>query len=71
MEYRCDNLLGKLNFLTLHSRRRQPDVFLINIFIGSKCCPYVPETVGLRVPTRNISNFTRLSVSSNHCPLAS
>jgi hypothetical protein len=40
---------------TLHIRRRHIDaLLLINAFCGTKYCPSVLETVGLRVPTRNI-----------------
>jgi hypothetical protein len=44
-----------LNLQTLYIRRRHFDaLFLINAFCGTKYCPSVLETVGLRVPTRNI-----------------
>jgi hypothetical protein len=58
-EYHYDNLLERLNLLTLHNRHRHFDaLFLINVFIGTKCCPSVFETVGIRVHTLNIGNFT-------------
>jgi hypothetical protein len=42
--------------MTLHIRRRHSDVlFLINMFSGSVCSPSVLETVGIRVPTRNVT----------------
>jgi hypothetical protein len=60
VEYRYDNMLEKLNLQTLHIRRRHFDaLFLINVFSGSKHWPSVLETVGIRVPTRNIVTLTR------------
>jgi hypothetical protein len=71
VEYHYDNVLGKLNLQTLHIRRRHFDaVFLINVFSGTKQCPSVLETVGIRVPTRNIRNFNTFSCSLSHCPSA-
>jgi hypothetical protein len=53
--HRYDNLLERLNFPILHSMRHYSiALFLINIFIGTKCCPSALETVGIRVRTRNI-----------------
>jgi hypothetical protein len=60
-----DNLLERLNLLTLHNRRRHS-----NAFSGAKCCSSVLKTVGLRVPARNMGNFTVFSCSSSHCPSA-
>jgi hypothetical protein len=46
MEYHCDNLLERLNLLTLHNRPLHFDaLFLMNICIGTKYCPSVLETV--------------------------
>jgi hypothetical protein len=71
IEYHYDIILEKLNLQTLHIRRRHIDaLFLINAFCGTKYCPSVLETVGLRVPTRNIRNFTTFSCSFSHCPSA-
>jgi hypothetical protein len=71
IEYHYDITLEKLNLQTLHIRRRHIDaLFLINSFCGTKYCPSVLETVGLRVPTRNIRNFTTFSCSFSHCPSA-
>jgi hypothetical protein len=40
VEYHYDNLLEKLNLLTLHIRHRHSDtLFLINFFYGAKCFP--------------------------------
>jgi hypothetical protein len=69
--YNIINILDKLNMQTLHVRWRHIDtLFLINIFRGTKFCPSVLEAVGLRVPTRNIRNFSTLSCSSSYCPTA-
>jgi hypothetical protein len=71
IEYRSENISEKLNLQTLHIRRRQVDILLlINVFSGTKHCPSVLETVGIRVPTRNIRNFTTFSCSFTHCPSA-
>jgi hypothetical protein len=70
MEYHYDHLLERLNLLALHNRRRHFEaLFLINVFSATKCCSSVPEIVGLRVPTRNIRNFTIFTSSSSHWPL--
>jgi hypothetical protein len=71
VEYHYDNILDKLGFQTLHIRRLHFDaLFLRNAFSGTKHCPSVLETVGIRVPTRNIRNFTTFSCSFSHCPSA-
>jgi hypothetical protein len=71
VEYHYDNILEKLNLQTLHIRRRHFDaLFLINAFSGTKYCSSVLETVGIRVPTRSIRNFTAFSCSFSHCPSA-
>jgi hypothetical protein len=37
--------------------------YLINVFSGTKHCPSVLETVGIRVPTRNIRNpFNKMCI---------
>jgi hypothetical protein len=69
--YHYINTLYKLTVQTLHVRRRHIDaLFLIYVFRGTKFCPCVLETVGLRVPTRNIRSFSMFSCSSSHCPTA-
>jgi hypothetical protein len=61
MEYHYDNVLERLNLLTLHNRRRHIDaLFLINAFSAIKCCASVLEMVGFRMPPRNIRNLTYL-----------
>jgi hypothetical protein len=69
VKYHYGNLSERLNLLTLHKRRRHFDaLFLINVFSGTKCCPSLLETDGLRIPTRNICNFDMFTCSSSHCP---
>jgi hypothetical protein len=71
IQYNYDNLPEKLNFQTLHIRRRHSDaLFLINLFSGAKYCSSVLSTVGIRVPARNIRNFTMFNCPSSHRPLA-
>jgi hypothetical protein len=41
--------------------------FLINVFTGTKYFLSVLETVGIRVPTRNIGKVTMFSCSFSHC----
>jgi hypothetical protein len=44
-------------------------VFLAQVYSGSKFCPSVLETVGLRVPPRRIRDFAlfRVCSSSKNC----
>jgi hypothetical protein len=66
-------ILNSLNFRTLHSRRRHLDaLFLINAFRGKINCPSISDTVGIRVPTRHIREFSIFNVSSalKHSPSA-
>jgi hypothetical protein len=54
MEYHYNNLLEKLNLLTLYVRRRQFDtLFLTNVFSGALhvCYPSLLETAGIHVST--------------------
>jgi hypothetical protein len=60
-----------INFRTLHPRRRHLDsLFLINVFKGKINCPCILDTVGIRVPTRQIREFYTFNVSSalKHSP---
>jgi hypothetical protein len=67
VEYHYENTLQQLNLQTLHIERRHFNaLLLINVFSGTKYCPSVLETVGIRVPTRNIRNFTTFSCSFIH-----
>jgi hypothetical protein len=71
VDYHYINTLDKLNLQTLHVRRRHIDaLLLINVFRDTKFCPSALKVVGLRVPTRNIRNFSTFSCSSSNCPTA-
>lgn len=71
MDYHYVNMLNKLKLQTLHFRRRHIDaLFLISVFKGVSNCPSVLETVGIRVPSRNIRNFSMFCSASSHCPSA-
>jgi hypothetical protein len=54
--------------IIINKRRHFEALFVINVFIGTKCCPSVLETVDIRDPTRNIRNFSMFSCSFSHCP---
>ena len=70
-DYHYIDALDKLKLPTLHTRRRQIDaLFLIRTFNGSLNCPSVLETVGIRVPSRNIRNYSMFCCSLSHCPTA-
>jgi hypothetical protein len=45
-------------------------IIIVFIISGIEHCPSVLETVGNRVPTRNIRNFNTFSFSFSHCPSA-
>jgi hypothetical protein len=53
-------------------RHRIDALFLTQVYSGSKFCPSVLETVGLRVPPRRICDFALFSVCSSckKCPSA-
>jgi hypothetical protein len=71
VEYHYDTILEKLNLQTLHIKHRHLRALSFNnTFIGIKYCPPMLETVGIRVPTRNIRNFTTFSSSFSHYPSA-
>jgi hypothetical protein len=43
--------------------------FVINVLLGSKSCPSTLDIIGLRVPTRNLRDFSLFHVSSyKNCP---
>jgi hypothetical protein len=68
-----DLILSRLHFRTLYSRRRHlHDLFLINIFKGKINCHSNMDTVGIRVLTRQVREFSTFSVSSalRHSPSA-
>jgi hypothetical protein len=65
--------LQELTLYTLSARRHRLDaVFLTQVYSGSKFCPSVLETVGLRAPPRCIPDFALFSVCSSckNCPSA-
>jgi hypothetical protein len=65
-DYNYEDILVRLNFLTLHLRRRHLDVlFLINVFEGKISCSPVFDTVSLRIPTRSIRDYTTFTVHRN------
>jgi hypothetical protein len=50
--------LHHLNFHTLCNRRLHlEEFFLIDVYSGFTSCPFLLETVGVRVPTRNFRDF--------------
>ncbi|PNF19683.1 hypothetical protein B7P43_G05097 [Cryptotermes secundus] len=71
IDYHYFSILDKLNLQTLDVRRRHIDaLFLINVFRGTTYCSSVLDAVGLRVPSRNIRNFSTFSCSFSRCPTA-
>jgi hypothetical protein len=69
--YSYANALHVLNLRTLHNRRHQLDaIFVINVLLGSKSCPSTLDIIGLRVPTRNLRDYSLFHVSSyyKNCP---
>jgi hypothetical protein len=73
VDYSYDLALDQLKLHTLHKRRCHLDaLFLTQVYRGSKFCPSVFETVGLRVPVRYIRDFSMFNVcsSSKNCPSA-
>jgi hypothetical protein len=58
-------LLNCLNFRTFYSRQRHLyDLFLINVFKGKINCHSIMDTIGIRMPTRQIREFS-FSVSKD------
>jgi hypothetical protein len=71
--FNYDLILSYLNFRTLYSRRRHLDaLFLINVLKGKINRHSIMTTVGIRVPTRQIREFSTFSESSalRHSPSA-
>jgi hypothetical protein len=71
VQYGHANVWGYLNFHTLCARRCHLNaLFCINIYSGSKSWTSVLETVGIRVPARNIRDFPLFKLlkhSSTYC----
>jgi hypothetical protein len=64
--YKYEDILVRLNFLTLHLRRRHLDaLFLINVFKGKISCSSIFDTVSLRIPTRSIRGYITFTVHRN------
>jgi hypothetical protein len=63
-----DRILSHLNFRTLYSRRQHlDDLFLINVFKDKIYFLSIMDTVGIRVPTRQVREFYIFSLSSALC----
>ena len=61
-DYNYRNLLGLVKCQSLHSRRRDLDaLFLFNVLRSRYQCESLLEAVGVRVPTRNIRDFSLFS----------
>jgi hypothetical protein len=63
----CDYefMLNYLQFKTLYSRRQNLDVlFLISVFKNRTECCSIMDTVSLRVPTKQIRDFSTFKVSN-------
>jgi hypothetical protein len=66
VDYSYDLALEQLKLHTLHKRRYHLDAsFLTQVYRGSKFCPSILETIGLRVPVRYIRDFSMFSVCSS------
>jgi hypothetical protein len=73
VQYTYSNAPEHLKLLSLRKRRDHNDaLFLIQVYLGSKFCPSVLETVGLRVPTRHLRDFSLFYVcpTIKNCPSA-
>ena len=68
--YSYANALQVLNSRSLHERRHQHDAIFVIVFLGSKACPSTMDVICLRVPTRNLRDFSLFHVSSSYknCP---
>jgi hypothetical protein len=65
VDYGYDLTLEQLKLHTLRKRRYHLDaLFLTQVYRGSKFCPSVLETVGLRVPVQSVRDFSMFSVCS-------
>jgi hypothetical protein len=62
-DYKYEDILVRLNLLTLHLRRRHLDaLFLINFFKGKISCSSAFDTVSLRIPTRSVRDYSTFTV---------
>jgi hypothetical protein len=53
-DYKYEDILVRLNILTLHLRSNLDALFLINVFKGKISCSSVFDTVSQRIPTRSV-----------------
>jgi hypothetical protein len=61
-----EDILETLNFLPLHVRRMHLDAaILINAFNSNIACPYILDSVGLRIPSSSIRDFSSFCVHRN------
>jgi hypothetical protein len=61
-----EDILVRLNFSTLHLRRRHLDaLFLINLSKGKMSCSSVFDTVSLRIPTRSVRDYSTFTLHRN------
>jgi hypothetical protein len=73
LPYSYTNALNYLKLHTLSDRRCHLDaLFLLQVYSGLKICPTLLETVGLRGPNRNFTDFKLFHVNLNcrNCPSA-
>jgi hypothetical protein len=64
--YNYEDILLRLNLLTLQLRRRHLDaLFLINVFRGKICCSTILDSVSLRIPSRSIRDHSTFTVNHN------
>jgi hypothetical protein len=64
-DYKYEDILVRLNILTLHLRRHLDALFLINVFKGKISCSSVFDTVSLRIPTRSVRDCSTFTVHRN------
>jgi hypothetical protein len=65
-DFKYEDSLVRLNFLTLHLRRRHlDDLSLFNVFKGKISCSSVFDTVSLRIPTRSVRDYSTFTVHCN------
>jgi hypothetical protein len=57
-DYKYEDILVRLNFLTLNLRRHLDAIFLVNVFKGKISCSSVFDTVSLRKPARSARDYS-------------
>jgi hypothetical protein len=64
--YKYEDILFRLNLLTLQLRTRHLDaLFLIDVFIGNICCSSILGSVSLRILSRSIRHYSTFTVNRN------